>query len=585
MRKIVFCRLTDEPTGQSLEFAAHDAAYADRFRAWLKQLGKTPADLLVNDWDAVKIVTAAEREKLPALYYYSQRFRTRALGDFMAIQARLAQEAYGGTFPVQANFSDGAVYSANFYGQGVDYFELLDSPDQNAVWSEDWSNGASTYQCAAFNIDLMRAAARERGQVVGNFVIAHANRKPWDIKLKATSELARGSKTLESFCYGPRWATHEGGPYWRTHVWQARPETWDANASLTREVGAVEDVLLTAMPVPAKVALLYSSATDIWTAEGNLAWGFDRMHTWLALAHAQMPVDVLSERQAAQGMLDGYQVCYLSGPNLTLSAAEKLKAWVEAGGTLWLTADAASRDEFNRPLHVLDPILPADRAQVQELQKVGAAGRNLAGLSAKDEVRWPGGKADVLAVRQSLAARAGVTTLATFGDKSPAAVQGKAGRGTICCVGFLPSLGYIKQALDARNELQRKATEGSSLAAAEQKEVAILERSANPWKYPADLREFILSPVRAAGVASPITCDVPLVDAVVMHGDVGIIIPLANYTLEPIERLTLQVSVPRRVVKAESARRGGIAFRQGSSGTVELAMPLENNDFVKLYLQ
>ena len=47
----------------------------------------------------------------------------------------------------------------------------------------------------------------------------------------------------------------------------------------------------------------------------NFAYGFDRMHTWLALAHAQVPVDIVPEREIER--LDGYKVCYLSGPNLT----------------------------------------------------------------------------------------------------------------------------------------------------------------------------------------------------------------------------------------------------------------------------
>src|SRR5262249_22763709 len=150
-------------------------------------------------------------------------------------------------------------------------------------------------------------------------------------------------------CYGPTWASHEGGPYWRTHVWQGKPETWTANAAITREIGGAEDLLLTAMPAPAQVALLYSSSSDVWTVNGNLAYGFDRMHTWLALAHAQMPVDVVSEQHAARGALDSYSVCYLSGPNLTRDAAAKLREWVQRGGTLWLTAGAASRDEYDRP--------------------------------------------------------------------------------------------------------------------------------------------------------------------------------------------------------------------------------------------
>ena len=326
VKDIVFCELMDEPTGQPLERMAGDAAYREHFRAWLRALGQTPDGLSVKDWDAVNIVTEKQRDAFPALYYFSQRFRTRALGDFMATQRGILEQAYGGTFPVLANFSDGAVYAGNFCMQGVDYFELLDSPDQNAIWGEDWSNGASTYQCASFNVDLMRAAARDRGQVIGHYLIAHAGRKPWDIQLKATSELARGVKMMNSYSYGPSWATHEGGPYWRSHVWYAKPETWTANAAITREVGAVEDLLGTAMPAPAKVALLYSSSSDAWTIGDNLAYGFDRMHTWLALTHAQVPVDILSERQVGDGELDRYAVCYLSGPNLTRAAAAKLRA-------------------------------------------------------------------------------------------------------------------------------------------------------------------------------------------------------------------------------------------------------------------
>ncbi|MEO6741687.1 MAG: beta-galactosidase trimerization domain-containing protein, partial [Chthoniobacteraceae bacterium] len=503
VKKIVFAELMDEPTGQPLEFAATDPAYAEHFRAWLKAMGKSPADLLVKDWDAVKIITGEQRDEFPALHYFSQRFRTRALGDFMAVQRSLAEQAYGGTFPVLVNFSDGAVYAGNFYNQGVDYFELLDAPDQNAIWGEDWSNGASTYQCASYNVDLMRAAARERGQMIGHHLIAHAGRKAWDIKLKATSELARGVKVFNNFCYGPTWATHEGGPYWRTHVWQGKPETWTANAAINREVGAVEDMLLTAMPAPAKVALLYSSASDVWTVGGNLAYGFDRMHTWLALAHAQVPVDVVSEQQVAKGMLTDYSVCYLTGPNLTIAATEKLRRWVQAGGTLWLTAGAASRDEFNRPLHVLDDLLPATRGDVADLQQHASSGRYLALLTAKDEVRWDGGSAAVLSVKQPLTARASTTTLATFKDNSPAVVRGSAGKGTVYCTGFLPSLAYIKQALDARNSLLKKVTDGAVLSPDEMKDAALLERTANPWKFPGDIREFILAPVRSANLAKP----------------------------------------------------------------------------------
>lgn len=559
---IVFCELIDEPTGQQLDLAATMPSYTEPFHAWLKSKKLQPADLLVKSWDDVKIVTPAQRADFPALYYWSQLFRTRALGDFMAVQGKMAKEAYGGDFPVLANFSDGAVYGANFCIQGVDYFELLDSDDQNAIWGEDWSNGASSYQCASFNVDIMRGAARERGQKIAHHLIAHANRKPWDVKLKATSEAARGVKIFNNFCYGPTWASHEGGPYYRSHLWQGKPETWTANASITREIGAVEDVLLPAMPAPAQVALLYSTASDVWTVDETFAFGFDRMHTWMALAHAQMPVDIVAERQVERGMLDQYKVCYLTGPNLTRAAAAKLKAWVQKGGTLFITAGAAMKDEYNRPLDVLDDILPATRGEVQSLQTFRASGRYLNTLAAKGTVSWKTGTADVLSVKQTLNAKPGAESLATFKDGSAAIVR----KGNIVVCGFLPALSYIKTALDRRKT-------------AEEAKHPLAERSYNPWEFPSEVRELILSPT--ASITRPIECSHALVDAVFMPGEKGIVIPLANYTLEAIEKLELKVTTPKKVARVESAVRGKVPFQQ-SGNVLKLTLPLENNDFVML---
>ena len=96
VKDIVFCELMDEPRGQKLDFIAKEPAYAERFRAWLAAMGATPAELLVADGKAVRPVTAEERGEFPALYYFSQRFRTRALGDFMATQRKIVEDAYGG---------------------------------------------------------------------------------------------------------------------------------------------------------------------------------------------------------------------------------------------------------------------------------------------------------------------------------------------------------------------------------------------------------------------------------------------------------------------------------------------------------
>jgi len=609
---VTHCMLTDEPTGQPSGFMVKDPAYHEAFRTWLRdELGKTPADLLVENWDQVVPMLESERDQHPALHYFTQRFRTRALGDFMATQADILGEAYGrDDIPMLANFSDGAVYTANFYSQGVDYFELLDSDDQNAIWSEDWSNGASSYQCAAFNVDLMRAAARARDQTLGHFLIAYAGRKGWDIKTKAASETARGIRLWQAYSYGVPWGTHAGGPTWDNHTIYSTPEIWDDLSEVVREIGGAEDLLVDAKPLPAEVALLYSTSTDIWTMKKNYAYGFDRMHTWMALAHAQIPVDIIAERQIEHGALDGYKVAYLSGPNLTRAAAEKLGDWVEAGGTLVLSAGAASRDEFNRPLTTLDAFIPATREPAIEHQAFLNSGSYLHILKPNDTVTVGNQKFEVLGIsqKQTVKADAEVKTLATFSDGSAATVSGSVGKGRIVSHGYLPTLPYIKQALSSRlsmqNLTQEEAQAKAKLAASNQPDhpappVVLsdegndsyrvddprLDRSYNPWEFSAEIRDHILAPVREANIDPPLTCDIPLIDSLPLYAETGIVIPLANHTLEPQESVNLRLPDDRGCDRVTSIHHGDLNFITDGENHIQLTLPLDASDYVKIFFQ
>ncbi|MCH9723983.1 MAG: beta-galactosidase trimerization domain-containing protein [Planctomycetes bacterium] len=612
---IAACVLMDEPTGQPAAFMAKDKAYHEHFRKWLKSKSLTPEDLLVSNWDEVRPVVETERDQFPALHYYTQFFRTRALGNFMTTQKRIIEEAYGHSFPTIVNFSDGAIYHANFCGQGVNYFELLDDDDQNAIWGEDWANNSSTYQCGAFNVALMQAAARKRGQKIGHYLISHANRTPWDLKTKAIAETARGVRMWMNFAYGPNWSSHEGGPAWRSHLWHAKPELWTANAEITREIGAVEDWLLTAKPTQADVALLYSSSSDIWTMQSNLSYGFDRMHTWLSLTHAQTPVDIVPEREFDR--LDQYKVCYLSGPNLTRAAAEKLSRWVQSGGTLWLTAGAATRDEFNRPLNILSDTLPVERGELKALQSFHGSGRFLGNLTTHDTVTWDDTSLEVLSVKQPLSiikprlnSSTEAKVLATFKDGKPATISCRAGEGHVFMLGFLPGLSYIKPALAARKPLEQQGKKdrlaaqkladqqaasvnanqplatsasvveqnsSSSLTGTDQE---LINRSYNPWSFPTGIRNRILTPVRAAKLSASLTCDTPLVDAVELQCAQGTLIALSNHTLQPLDRVELQLNTKQPIVQVNSIRQGALTFEQLPSGQIRFALPLDATDFV-----
>ena len=581
-KNIAFAMVMDEPGGEAASTLAGDAASIEGFRVWLKSKNLTPENLLVGSWDEVKPVVETERDKFPALHYFTQQYRTVALGNFLAIQKQLLKEQWKTDFPVVANFSDGVIYYGNFYGQGVDYFTLLHETDQNAIWGEDWSNNAATYQDASFNVELMRAAARKNGQTIGHYLIAYAGRKGYDIRLKAASEAARGVKMFESFHYGPAWATHEGAP------WQRYPQVWGDHTAAIREIGAVEDLLLPAKPKPAQVALLYSSASDAWTITQNLASGFDRMHTWLALTHAQIPIDVVHESEVADGLLANYKVCYMSDPNITRAAANKLRDWVQAGGTLILAADAGERDEYNRPLDTLDALLSYKRNAAQILQGFGSAGLYLTTLGVQDTVSQGTTKIDVLSTKQTFEGvpENGATIEATFADGSPASLKSAAGKGAIVCRGYFPALDYMRKASLAKNGVAKRGQEihdnNGVPGPADVLPLELNSKSDNPWEYPADAREALLAPARAAKLNSPIVCDVPLVDAVYMTAPGGIVIPLANYTLQPIKTMTLEIAVEKMPREVRSVHAGVLKFEKIGAKKIRVKLPLDCTDYLTI---
>jgi len=579
---ITYAILTDEPRGEALEKLAADKPSQEGFLQWIKSKNLTPQDLLVHSWDEVRIVTEADKSTFPALYYYSQQYRTIALGNYMAVQKKVLHEQWKSTFPVVCNFSDSSIYRANMAESGVDYFTLLHETDQNALWSEDWANFAATYQDASFNVELMRAAARKNGQTLGHYLIAYAGRKSYDIRLKAVSEVARGVKIFKSFSYGPVFASHEGGG----NPWQNNSSVWHDQAAAVHEIGAVEDLLLPAMPQKAQVALLYSSASDIWNTE-NKAYGFERMHTWLALTHAQIPVDVVHESEVAQGGLAGYKVCYLSDPNITRAAAQQLAGWVQNGGTLIMTAGAGEKDKYNRPLDTLNHLLPYTRSGVQTLQAKGTGGRSLPTLKSYGTVKTGDAKIDILSVKQTFTdIDQNAQVKSTFEDSSPAALSSAAGKGRIICKGYLPAIDYMSKALGSQQKFAgvlekvdaNKDVPGQDVA----EQLGLSDKSYNPWKYPAKIRQAIIAPVYKAHVEMPVKCNVPLVDAVYMTSPKGIVIPLANYTLRPIKNLTLDIKITKPIHKVRSVNQGALKYQKISEHQIRIHLPLDCTDFVTI---
>ena len=574
----------DEPTAKPLGHAAACTVCTDEFAKWLRDELHVPlADLQRQSWADVRPVTEKARTADPALYYYSQRFRGKSIGDFLRLQTNEINEAFTGSPPATVNFSDGAVFRANMYLQGVDYFHLFKSQALTMAWSEDWTNVSSTYQCCGYNVDLLRAACKYHDQPLGMYLITSSGRTPLDVKLKAYSSIGRGARVLQSYAYGIPYASHHRG-------WYMNRDIYVAVKQLAHEIGGAEDLLLQAKRSPSEVAFLYSTTSDIWTLGRNELYGHDRMHSYLALMHAQVPVDFLGEEDVVEGRLTPYKALYVFGPNLRQDAAGPIVEWTEAGGTLYLAAGAATADRYNLSAKPLDAELDLSRGPVETLKAYTGPGRFLRGLAPQGSVTLDRGTADLLGVRQALDAQAtpDASVLARSDDGAPLAIRCRRGSGTVFAVGFMPGISYIRKALLTRDaDKARTPMPGDKLGIPGMDSGIKLpphERSYNPATYPNAEREFLLLPVQQAKVVRPVELSHPLVEAFYLEGPQGAVVTLANYGLRPIGKLRVIIRTGRRAQRIESVRHG-ILDVTATNEAITADLPLVDTDMLKLYWQ
>jgi hypothetical protein len=202
------------------------------------------------------------------------------------------------------------------------------------------------------------------------------------------------------------------------------------------------------------------------------------------------------------------------------------------------------------------------------------------------------------------------TPWCNFHDGSPAAVSGRAGAGRIVAIGFLPpwrtsSLRWRpachssgksppKNWLSSNmpwpgNTSRKRPARPPPACGRISGPVPSRLPTANswtarttPWQLPAGVRDLIAWPVREAGITPPLSCDTPLIDAVQLPCEQGPLIALANYTLQPRERLGLQLRVSKPVQRVKSVRHGPLRFDQ-APGLIRWTMPLAASDSVMVH--
>jgi hypothetical protein len=452
-----------------------DAAVLSEFHKYLEAHNETPKTLGLASWDQVKPLPSLSAEvavkigvlptaptgdkpteKLKRLYWYSTQFSNQK-GIEKFVQK---------TIELKKLLGDQAETSANlggmhpfFWMNQAPFIEAFKHHAMSLAWSEDYTytQPEATRLVVDFESSYLRKGTTYNDQRMMYYCMPHwPGNSPELLLNNAVMLWANNIKDLDWFVASPdAWSTENYIAY------RGGMPMWKMLRTVSGMAGLIEDDLMPARPVSTPVAMLLSESSDIWELNGKSQGAVEpgseesnitqeeRKNLWYALRHAGYRVDFVTEDDVNAGLLDKYKVLYVSGQNLQHDAAAKIKSWVNGGGTIYATAGAARKDEFDAPTTALNEVLGRGAQKSYDRYKGPLRAKiELLFLKPLDTVAVGTQSFDALASKETFAVSPKAQVLATYGsDKSPAWITNKFGKGTAYYIGALPGEAFIQKAL------------------------------------------------------------------------------------------------------------------------------------------
>ena len=552
-----------------------DAEARQRFLEYLQSNGLTPRDLGSSTWDSVGPIGRSAATDLPGkrLFYWTQRFFSWDSSNYFARSTRDLENAFYPGLPILTNwnFFAGRMYvpgpAANNTDKtspdaamgGHDWLEFGRLRGSTALWTEDWFSDAQAYQWSFYAAKL-RSAAEKSGVVFGGYVVPRAAGDREDgILQKILTLVGSGAKVVNSYVFGPEYS-------FPGNCYSEKAGMLQKLARANAMIGAAEDVLWPGKRPRARVAILSPKSSEMWDAKGipiptqisdatntdlnrlTVDYMAEVADLYLALQHANIPVDFIEEEDLSPSGLAPYRVVYVTEPDIPAEFQKELAAWVEGGGTLMAISNAGAMDRYDEPSTVFAGLRGAhnpERARVliPHLGAVNALGKVQAG-SAEAPAWGP---------RDALAGPVKGDVVAHFEDGSPAIVHRASGKGTVVHFTWLPGLSYVKSSSSANDKL--------------------------PWNFSSIIRNWIVAPVKDAGVQLPVEASQPLVETPMLCSTVGAAVTVLNWNNDPLNDLGLTIRVPFKVKSVASVIHGPLKFDRGPQ-TIHVSLPVTSADIL-----
>ena len=534
------------------------------FRKALAEYDVEPSDIVpgAKSYDEIKF--NRDDKNNARLTYYSRMFDHYEGRRFLKERTNILRKNLPNAL-IGANYSPHPFFMPHT-NQWVNVFkdEAMTMP-----WSEGylWQIPTTSQQVLGFLVDAFRCATKYHDQLIYMYIMPHTPGNTASAFRRAFyMDVAHGAKYFDFFTPVPTALA-----YTENHLREEDLDMWKAMYDVIRDAGTFEDIVFDGKVRPAKVAMLLSESSELWGH--SLVFNAEKQHIWMALKHAQLPVDFLIEDDVADGYLDDYKVLYISDPCVSEDASQKIVKWVKKGGQLFASAGAATRNEFNEPNEELLDLFGIEPAEMKiELDVAPFFGKeNLPWAEPLDAVRLgkSAGEIPVFIGQQKFKTAGRVKwrdSLLKFKDGSPAVITRKVRRGKATYAGFFPGMAYFQPAIPKR-PCDRGATDDAFTHFI-------------PTEFDQKARDLILSPV--AHIDRPVECSVQLVEPSLIESDTGIAVPLINWSGAPVEQLEVTIKNPGKVSRVGLASEGEVDWKKDGKDII-VTLPLEVADMILLY--
>ena len=565
------------------------------FVAYLRERGFRPIDF-VRPADEARAAALPEAEQwglvhlggpLPPaktkLFFEAATFRYRLWTRELAADTEAVRQAFPPGTDTGANFSP----HLSVWPDVRKWINIFRDGGMTMPWSEDWwwQVPEASPQSYGLLLDGLRRAADYRGAPFCFYTITDPGATPAHLLRMNYFALGHQAKVIDHFnIYNQILGTCDYIDFVESR------DKFPVIRRILGDVGRIDARLARARLVPAEAGIILSIASDVWNTEDLLSKdppqenlyhatmnleNHERKALWLALRHAQFPVDLLTDEDVAAGVPERFKVLYVVGPELLAGAAPRLRAWVEAGGTLVAVGGGGVLNQYREMQPAMTELYGLVDARLTRQARTVSPSRDLPGAAPVDTLTFDAAYGGVTLpayyAKQELSPTADSRVVAYFANGDPAAVERRQGKGRVLIMGALPGLAYLAPGQAAR---QKSGGHLPLLGAARR-----TDRNRMPEVFPEDVRRLIAEPAETAGVQRPVRTSDALVEATLQQGDKGAVVTLISFRNDPVEALTVTLSGLPAAKAVTSLRHGKLEVRQSAAGP-QVTVPVDQGDFL-----